>query len=154
MFLWHTSTLTSELGKHAPEMLGVENALTEGTLDTVYPSLPKISIDYCLMEKTNRTYVLPTTFDWDDLGDWNALERLISKAHNSTNTVVGKHIGLETHNSFIYSEDDKDIFVTLGVRDLVIVKRDNLILISNKSNTQEIKQVLKDETLLLSLSQH
>jgi mannose-1-phosphate guanylyltransferase len=147
MFLWHTSTIASELRNHAPQMMEVERALIEGTLNTVYPTLPKISIDYCLMEKTSKAHVIPTTFDWDDLGDWNALERLINKTHNTVNTVVGKHIGIETRNSFIYSEDDKDIVITLGVSDLVIVKRDNLILVSSKNKTQEIKQALKDETL-------
>jgi mannose-1-phosphate guanylyltransferase len=107
--------------------------------------MPKISIDYAVMEKTSKTFVVPTSFAWDDLGDWTALERLIDKQGSNPNTVVGNHIGFETHDSIIYSENDNDVFVTVGVENLVIVKRNNTILISHKDKVQDIKKVLLDK---------
>jgi hypothetical protein len=69
--------------------------------------------------------VVPVDCDWDDIGDWVALERLLERhgSHQSTNTVLGRHVGLETSGNIIYTEGVDDVVFTIGVHDLVIVKR-------------------------------
>lgn len=138
MFVFRAGVVLKELHTHAPEIieplekLGVE----------VYPQLPKKSIDYALMEKTSLVYVLPAEFGWDDLGDWNAIERLLKKA-DIPNVELATHVGLDTHGAILYASDPDDVIVTIGLEDLVIVRDRNVTLIVNKERTQEIKQVLK-----------
>ncbi len=153
IFVWHVQTILDELRRYAPGLL---TPLTEahgaGRVHEVFPDLPKISIDYAVMERTQKAFVVPADFGWDDVGDWQALERLLHKEHGDpdtvTNTVVGQHIGLETSGNIIYTESEEDIVATLGVENLVIVKRHNAVLLLRKDRVQDLKQLLADERLL------
>ena len=93
------------------------------------------------MEKTQLAYVLPVDFGWDDLGDWNAIERLLKG--DATNVELAKHVGLDTKGTILYATDEEDVIVTIGLEDLVVVRDRNVTLIVKKDRTQEIKQVLK-----------
>ncbi|WP_427162023.1 mannose-1-phosphate guanylyltransferase [Aliinostoc sp. HNIBRCY26] len=138
MFVFRAGVVLKELYTHAPEI--IEQIAQKGV--DVYPQLPKKSIDYALMEKTNLAYVLPAEFGWDDLGDWNAIERLLKKPDNP-NVELATHVGLDTQGAIIYATNSEDVVVTIGLEDVVIVRDRNVTLIVNKERTQEIKQVLK-----------
>jgi mannose-1-phosphate guanylyltransferase len=129
-------TMLAELHIHLPEIIDP----LEKQGPSVYPNLPQRSIYYDLMEKTQKAYVLSATFDWDDLGDWNAMERLFKS--DKPNTELAKHIGLDTQETIIYSSDKRDLIATIGLKDLLIVRDGNVTLIADKNRTQEIKQVL------------
>lgn len=137
MFIFKTDVVLKELGKYAPEIL--QPLQEKGT--QAYGNLEKISIDYALMEKTTLAYIIPADFDWDDLGDWNALERLLTSEDN--NIVIGNHINFETNNSIIYNNQDDEIIMTIGLEDVVIVRQGNATLVVNKNKTQDIKKALK-----------
>ena len=148
IFVWHAGTILSELATHAPELMRpLSTAFRDGTIETVFPTLTKISIDYAVMEKTSKVYVVPGEFDWDDIGDWVALERLLKNDQPEANTVVGKHIGLDASGNIIYSEDEEGVIVTLGVKNLVVVKRGDAVLILQKDRVQDIKKLLEDDRL-------
>ena len=148
IFLWRASTVLDELARHAAELFApLAEAHEGGHLAHVFPTLPKISIDYAVLEKTDRAYVLPADFGWDDVGDWNALDRLLNREKRELNTVVGQHIGLEATDNIVYTEDEGDMIVTLGVRDLIVVKRGNTVLLLHKERVQDIKKLLTDERL-------
>ncbi|WP_414566001.1 MULTISPECIES: mannose-1-phosphate guanylyltransferase [unclassified Anabaena] len=138
MFVFRAGVVLKELYTHAPEI--IEPLAQQGP--DIYPQLPKQSIDYALMEKTNLAYVLPVEFGWDDLGDWNALERLLKKAENP-NVELATHVGLDTQGAIVYASNPEDVVVTIGLEDVVIVRDRNVTLIVNKERTQEIKQILK-----------
>jgi mannose-1-phosphate guanylyltransferase len=138
MFIFRAGVVLDELHTHAPEIIA---PLEENGPD-IYPDIPKKSIDYALMEKTNLAYVLPVDFGWDDLGDWNAIERLL-KTEDNPNVEIGNHVGLDTKGTLVYSESEDDVIVTIGLEDVVIVRDRNVTLIVNKERTQEIKQILK-----------
>lgn len=137
MFIFQTGVVLQELYTYAPEIITPLEA--QGT--AVYSELPKISIDYALMEKTKLAYVLPADFGWDDLGDWNAIERLLKG--DSPNVEIGNHVGLDTQGALIYASSAEDVVVTIGLEDVVIVRDRNVTLVVKKDRTQEIKQVLK-----------
>ena len=137
MFIFQAGVALTELRTHAPDLIN----LLETKGPSIYPTLPKISIDYALMEKTQRAYVLPVTFSWDDLGDWNAIERL--QNDGQPNVELGQHIGRDTTGSVVYNTDDSELIVTIGLEDVVIVRDGKATLIVDKHRTQEIKQVLK-----------
>lgn len=137
MFIFRAGIVLQELRNHAPEIITPLEA--QGA--AAYPQLPKTSIDYALMEKTQLAYVLPADFGWDDLGDWNALERLLKG--DAANVELAAHVGLDTQGSIIYDTNQEDVIVTIGLEDVVIVRDRNVTLIVKKDRTQEIKQVLK-----------
>jgi mannose-1-phosphate guanylyltransferase len=137
MFIFRASTALSELAIHAPNIL--HPLKEQGKL--AYSQLEKKSIDYALMEKTQLAYVLPADFGWDDLGDWNALERLLQG--DKENVELATHVGLDTQGAIVYASDDDEVIVTIGLEDVVIVRDRNATLVVHKSRTQDIKQVLK-----------
>jgi mannose-1-phosphate guanylyltransferase len=137
MFIFPAGVMLAELAAHAPEIL--QPLKEQGP--SVYPTLPKLSIDYAVMEKTQRAYVLPVTFSWDDLGDWNAIDRLLK--NGKSNVELAQHVGLDTERSLLYATGEDDLIVTIGLEDTVIVRDGKVTLIVKKDRTQDIKKVLK-----------
>ena len=137
MFIFRAGVVLAELKTHAPEII---NPLQDNGV-AAYSQLAKKSIDYALMEKTQLAYVLPAAFGWDDLGDWNALERLLKG--DGANVELANHVGMDTKGAIIYSSDCQEVIVTIGLEDVVVVRDVNATLIVKKDRTQEIKQVLK-----------
>ncbi len=137
IFIFRVSVVLDEMHIHAPEI--IEPIEKYGP--DIYPQLPKKSIDYALMEKTSLAYVLPVKFEWDDLGDWNAVERLL-KQENNPNVEMATHINLDTQGAIVYATDKDDVIATIGLEDVVIVRDRNITLIVKKDRTQEIKQLV------------
>lgn len=137
MFIFQAGIVLQELKKYTPSLIQL---LAEKGKEAYY-SLEKISIDYALMEKTQLTYIIPADFGWDDLGDWNALERLLKE--NQDNVAIGNHVEKDTKNSIIYNSNKDEVIVTIGLEDVVIVRDGNSTLVVNKNRTQDIKKVLK-----------
>lgn len=136
MFVFRAGVALSELRIHAPEIIGP----LEARGPEAYPDVPKKSIDYALMEKTDRACVMPVAFGWDDLGDWNAIERLLKGDHS--NVELAQHIGLDTKDSIFYASNGNDVIVTIGLEDVVVVRDGEVTLIVHKERTQEIKKIL------------
>ena len=152
IFVWRSDVILEELDRHAPEIMRpLRLSISEGSVAQVFPTLPKISIDYALMERTEHAFVVSVDCDWDDIGDWVALERLLAlgdgDGDGTPNTVVGKHVGYEASGNIIYTEQAEDVIVTVGVSDLVVVKRGNTVLLVAKDRIADVKRVLEDERL-------
>ncbi|WP_036482319.1 mannose-1-phosphate guanylyltransferase [Myxosarcina sp. GI1] len=137
MFIFKAGVVLNELKTYAPEII---KPLIERGKDA-YGQLKKESIDYALMEKTKLAYVLPANFGWDDLGDWNGVERLLKG--DRENVELATHIGKDTKNTIIYSSNDSELIVTIGLTDVAIVRDGDVTLVVNKNRTQEIKQIVK-----------
>jgi mannose-1-phosphate guanylyltransferase len=137
MFIFPAGVVLAELAIHAPEIL--TPLQTQGI--SCYPHLPKKSIDYALMEKTNLAYVFPADFGWDDLGDWNALARLLQG--EQANLDLAQHIALDTTGGIFYTSNQQEVIATIGLEDIVVVRDGNVTLIVKKDRTQDIKQLLE-----------
>ena len=136
ILLARASTLASELARQAPEIW--QPLSQQG--EPAYPNLPRISIDRALLEKTDLLVGLPVQFNWDDLGDWNALERVLRGV--SPELRVARHIGVESQGATLYTTGGSDLFVTIGLEDVIIVRDGEVTLIAKKDRTQMIKEVL------------
>jgi mannose-1-phosphate guanylyltransferase len=148
IFVWRSDVILAELDRHAPEIMQpLRAALRDGTLDEVFPGLPKTSIDYAVMERTDRAFVVPVDCDWDDLGDWLALERLLGRNGDAPDAVVGQHVAFEAHGNIIYTDSEEDVVVTVGVHDLIVVKHGSTVLLMAKERAADIKKVLEDDRL-------
>lgn len=137
MFIFKAGVVLDELQKYSPKL--IQLLLAKGR--DAYAELEKESIDYALMEKTNLASVLPANFGWDDLGDWNGVERLLKGDRD--NVELGHHIGQDTQDAIIYADDKEEVIVTIGLKDVVIVRDGNVTLVVDKHHTQDIKQVVK-----------
>lgn len=110
------------------------------TLTMEYKKLPKISIDYGIMEKAvnvANVAIIPASFQWDDIGTWSALERIMKEDANG-NIVIGTHHSFNTRDCIIYSTSQP--VVTAGISDLVIISANDKILICPKSIAGDIKK--------------
>ncbi|MEO0533436.1 MAG: mannose-1-phosphate guanylyltransferase [Cyanobacteria bacterium P01_A01_bin.123] len=137
MFIFPAGVMVEELKTHAPDLMAA--LMAKGV--EAYANLAKLSIDYAVMEKTQKAYVMPVNFGWDDLGDWNAIERLLKG--DAENVELAQHVGLETKGSIVYASNPDEVVVTIGLEDMVIVRDGNATLIVPKDRTQDIKKAVK-----------
>ncbi len=138
MFIFPAAVMLAELDRHAPDLI---TALRHQGADA-YAALSKLSIDYAVMEKTQRACVMPVAFGWDDLGDWNAVERLM-KTPDQPNVALAQHLGLDTQDCVIYASDEDEVVVTIGLEDVVIVRDGKATLVVHKDRTQDIKKAVQ-----------
>ena len=101
---------------------------------------PNISIDYAVMEKTDKGIVLPMDIYWSDVGDWRSVWENSEKDKDG-NFTEGKVIIEKTKDCFFRSEDR--LLVGIGLKDLIIVDTKDVLLVANKNNSQEIKNIVK-----------
>jgi mannose-1-phosphate guanylyltransferase len=144
MFLFTCGTILEEFRQHAPELyegLVPYAQASRKDLAEAFEKLEKVSIDYAILERSENVFVIPADFGWDDLGDWNALERLL-KTHNP-NVSVGQHLGLDTTGAILYTTTGQDLIVTIGLDDVVIVRDGDVTLVARKDRTQDIKKIVE-----------
>ena len=94
------------------------------------------------MEKYENRMVVEAPFQWDDLGNWTALPRLKGTDDNG-NTIDGDHIGIDTENSIVRTENGH-LIVTVGMKDCIVVHTPNATLVANKNDESAIKEVVKE----------
>lgn len=148
MFVWKVKTILESYEQYLPEMyaglqiiagaIGYENY--EEVLDKEYCQLTNISIDYGIMEKSDKIYVLPGIFGWDDVGSWTALERIAGKDKQG-NVIQGNAILENTKNSIIQAQDK--LIAIVGMDNLIVVDTDDVLLISDKNEAQNIKSIIQ-----------
>ena len=106
-----------------------------------YPLAENISVDYAILEKAHNVFVLPATFDWNDLGTWGSLHEKLDKDENN-NAVVNARVLLENASNNIIRAEGKKLVVIDGLNDYIIVDKDDTLLIYPKSKEQDIKKIV------------
>ena len=148
IFIWSVATITNAFEKFQPQMnalfsKGIESYNTNIEKQFItdnYALAENISIDYAIMENAKNVYVLPATFDWNDLGTWGSLHEKLDKDSNN-NTVVNVTVLLENaSNNIIRSESNKLVIID-GLHDYIIVDNEEVLLIYPKSKEQDIKRI-------------
>lgn len=143
MFLWKVSRIRELIAGHLPELWsGLQQVFAaKGTSQfrELYESLPRISIDYGVMQRADRVVVVPAPFAWDDIGTWNSLLRVLP-ADSNGNLVRGKFASLDTSDCIVYAESHT--IAVAGVHDLVIVQSGNQILVCSREYASRLKELL------------
>jgi len=142
MFVWTTQAIIEAFRRHHPRIysaLLAPAALRKPPTKASYARLEATSIDYAVMEKARNVAVVPARFRWDDVGSWSALERHLSKGLDK-NTRIGKLIVLDAEGCIAVAEEGE--IALLGVRDLVIVKTKDSVLVCAKNRAAEVKKLL------------
>ncbi len=142
IFVWKPSTIAYYMEKFQSN---IWNTLikNKGDLKKAYSMLPKISVDYAILEKANEVYMIPATFEWDDLGTWGSLERFKNENHDN-NILIGNVQVLSSENCMIISENKNAL--VLGAKDLIIVLTEEGLLVCHKSQEQKIKNLLNSHS--------
>ena len=149
IFIWSVKTITEAFEKFQPRMnslflKGFESYNTaeeKSFIDKNYALAENISIDYAVMENAKNVYVLPATFDWNDLGTWGSLHEKLPK-DECNNAVVNARVLLQNASSNIISTSKDKLVIIDGLEDYIIVDKDNVLLIYPKSKEQEIKGIV------------
>lgn len=147
MFIWRVDTILEEIKLHMPELsYGLETIETAiGTPDyakTVYDTyaqLKSISIDYGIMEKSRKVYLVKSAFRWSDVGSWEEVY-LLSEKDDKGNAFIGEVYSELTMDTYIYSPDK--FAAAIGVENLVIINTDDALLICRRDQAQKVKQVV------------
>jgi len=148
IFIWSVKSVTEAFEKFQPQMnalfqKGMESYNTTSEKQFInenYALAENISIDYAVMEKATNVYVLPATFDWNDLGTWGQLHEKLTKDENNNGVINAKVVIENASNNIIRSDADKLIVVD-GLHDYIIVDKEGVLLIYPKSKEQDIKRI-------------
>ena len=150
MFIWTVSNIAEQFEKNCPKIWEsiqrINLALGEGeALDAIlsreYPEMDKISVDYAIIEKADNIAMIESVFDWDDVGEWNSIERH-NQTDDSGNCLRGISKVLNTNNSIVSNRDSGHLVALLGVDDLIVVHTKDATLVCKKSEAQKMKELV------------
>ena len=144
MFTFRASVIMDELRVFEPELLKQMDNLVvskEKVVKTDYEKLPNISIDYAIMERTDKGAVLPSDFGWNDIGSWKALYDFLEKDADN-NVIKGDVIAKKTRNCLIIGNER--LVTANGLENMVVVETSDSVLISDMSNTQDVKMIVTE----------
>jgi mannose-1-phosphate guanylyltransferase/mannose-6-phosphate isomerase len=149
MFAFQAGTYLAELQRLAPDILAnCRRAISDGKREADYFRLSRdsfeacksISIDYAVMEHTDKAAIVPVEMGWNDIGSWASLWD-ISDKDKAGNVVKGDVLLHGTLNSYLRSEGP--LIAAVGVEDLVVIASPDAVLVSSKSATQDIKKIVE-----------
>lgn len=146
MFVWNLSTIKEAYRKHLPDMYGtlekIKDSLSNeppGDISGLFSTMEPESVDYGIMEKSDNIYIIPGDFGWDDVGSWPALSR-INETDREGNYLTGNVTAVKTRDCIIDSSS-KRLVATLGIKDLIIVDTEDVLLVTDREHASDIKEL-------------
>jgi len=146
-FVWRAGVFRDAVRKYLP---GHEQVLQtiEKELDgggelqrETYAQFEKVPVDIGILERASNVEVLPASFEWDDVGSWLALDRLLERDSDG-NVIRGDHVGVQTRNCIVIGRDGH-ITATLDVDDLIVVCTKDATLVAPKSRAEDVKKIVE-----------
>jgi mannose-1-phosphate guanylyltransferase len=154
MFVVRPTVLLDLLAEQDPEFTAALRAIAAApdTLEAAWPSLPKIALDHAVAEPAaaaGKVVVVPASFGWDDIGDFDSLATLLEDPSSATTTVLGDPALVRAINStgLVVPAGDKMVAV-IGLDDIVVVDTPDALLVTTRAHAQAVKQIvggLKDD---------
>ncbi len=140
IYVGKTSVLIEEFRKYLPNVYA-KMILGFNEYVKSYEQLPNISIDYGIAEKSDRMAVVPADFGWSDLGSWNALAELYQHDEDM-NVCCGNDIIVLDSKNCLVKQVNKTV-VLFGVEDLLVVESDDIVFISQRERSQDIRKIVE-----------
>lgn len=149
IFLWKANTIREEMEKHLPEVTGLfrgwEKAIgtpVEGEFVTrAYTDSINISIDYGVMEKTDRAWVYPAKFDWQDIGTWESLYNYTPSDHSGNSISAEKTLVEGCRNTMVVAPDKKKLIAVKGLEDFMVIDTEDALVICPKDD-RKFKEII------------
>ena len=148
IFMFHAQHYLDELSKYAPEIYeACRSAVKQANLDLDFTRLhkdsfeasPSDSIDYAVMEKTQNAIVIPLDAGWSDVGSWSSLAEVHQK-DSQGNVKIGDTLSVDTKDSYLHSTGR--LIATVGLENLIVIETADAVLVANKNDAQNVKQVV------------
>ncbi|GIL19361.1 MAG: mannose-1-phosphate guanylyltransferase/mannose-6-phosphate isomerase [Candidatus Jettenia sp.] len=138
MFAFTIGTIMEEFKKYAPR---IHKELDKGfdEILSTFIQMPDISIDYAIMEKSDKVITLPLDLYWNDIGSWDSLFDVLDK-DESGNVKIGNVISINTRGTLILG--NKRLISTIGLEDCLIIETDDAILVAKKGEAQKVKDIV------------
>ncbi len=145
MFVWAVPTVLSEFNRHASELAHFIAQCSmpgrfEQALGEKFAALPKISFDYAIMEKADRVLVVEATFDWDDVGSWQAVASYF-RNDGDGNAANCDITAVDSSNNIVFDQDGTKIAL-LGVHNLIVVRTGDALLVCHRHQAEKIKSLI------------
>jgi mannose-1-phosphate guanylyltransferase len=148
MFIWRASTLLQNLETFQPEMARTIASIQQGggirsakTMNRLFPTLEKISVDYALMEKIKDVYAVAADIGWSDVGSWSVAYELKAKDEEG-NVCPANSLSIRSKGNLVVSP--KKFVVTVGVEDLVIVETRDALLVAARDSAQDVGKAVEE----------
>lgn len=139
MFMFRTDVFMNEVKKHCPDVF---KAFLNDDTEQCFKETPKISVDFGVMEKSDKVAVIALDVPWNDLGSFASFyDEYDGKKDENGNVTFGDDIIINSKGNMIYSEGSKAI-AAIGIEDLVIVDQNDALLICKKDETQLVKEAV------------
>ena len=149
MFMFRADAFLEELGRLEPEILSLsEKAINDAQTDLDFlrlasdwfKNMPSISVDYAVMERTQKAEVVRLPNIWSDVGSWGAIWD-INEKNTEGNVLQGDVIAHDTHDCYVRSESR--LVTTIGLKDLIIVDTHDALLVADKTKAQDVKKIVE-----------
>ncbi len=148
MFIWKASTILSYMSRLLPDVYAclekIGNAMNtpdeRKVIEEVYPVIPKISIDYGIMERADHVLVISGEFGWNDIGSLDMLS-IMKDADENGNTAYGEQLLIDTKDCIVYGTDK--LIATVGISDLIVVQTEDAVLVCHKDKSQDVKTIVE-----------
>jgi len=150
MFIWRADRAMRDFERYQPAIFAMCSYLQsafdapdyDAKLNDIWETMPKLSIDFAIMEKADNIAVIPDDIGWSDVGNWTSLYDILPQ-DNFGNCIKGDasdiRVILDTRDTLVFSDR---LTVAIGVEDIVLVDTDDVLLICHKERTQDVKQVV------------
>lgn len=144
MFILQAQQAMKEFERQQPELYQVLKHVTAdpAQLDTLWPTVTKISLDYAIMEGAENVAVIPVNIGWSDVGTWATLFEVLTRDENgnATRSTHDGHIQIDTQRTLIVSDR---LVVTIGLEDLVIVDTPDALLVCKRDRAEDVRAVVE-----------
>jgi mannose-1-phosphate guanylyltransferase/mannose-6-phosphate isomerase len=140
-FIFRADTVRREIKHYSPGVYRIVTGMRNGgRFDSLWRSLPFISFDYAVMEKTRKAVVLPAQYGWTDVGNWDALSQVMKPDRNA-NILKGRSLDLGSRSTIVWSE--KRLVATVGLNNIIVVDTPDAVLVCSRDKAQDVKQVVQ-----------
>ncbi|MEZ0322738.1 MAG: mannose-1-phosphate guanylyltransferase/mannose-6-phosphate isomerase [Hydrogenothermaceae bacterium] len=152
MFTFSIKTIIDEFKKHSPKIYELISQKSFEEILESFDDMPDISIDYAIMEKTDKAVVLPLYLRWSDVGSWDSIYDILDKDKNM-NVKIGNIVDIDTKNSLIVSKDR--LVATVGLEDVMVLETADVVVVAKRGDGQKIKDLVsilkkRDDTKYLT----
>jgi mannose-1-phosphate guanylyltransferase len=152
MFVWKADQIIVEFARQTPELYAGLQRISRSwnapdripVTNQVWETIQPISIDYAIMEGAENVAVIPSEgLGWSDVGSWDSLFELLGSNQDGNIIQDANFLGFDTQNTLVFGNNDQRLIVTVGVEDLVIVDTGDVMMVCNRAQAQQIRQVVQ-----------
>lgn len=151
MFIWQVSNIIAALDRHEPDLCNLfrrgvglyRTEKEEPFIREVYEQCTNISIDYAVMEKAQNVYTIGADIGWSDLGTWGSMYAYSEKDPNG-NVIQGRNVMTSEVQDCIINMPKDKLAVIQGIKDMIVVESDGILLICSRHEEQQIKRIVNE----------